>query len=368
MRVLLLSGSYPPMKCGVGDYTFQLCQALAETPGTSVGVVTHLMADVDGAPGVEIFPITRKWGIADLSAVIRVVRAWRGDVLHVQYPTQGYRGWLPWFLPILLATQHTPVVQTWHEYFLTERAGVRTTLIALPARDVVVVRPAYRERIAPRFRAIASRLKFHHIPNASAIPRVEMTASEKQGLRHTFAPNGEVILVYFGFLLRHKGPDLLFEIADPARDRLIFIGDIDPQDRYHHSLLRRSHEPDWDGKVLFTGFLPPMEVARLLAIADAVVLPFHDGGGLWNSSIHGAVLQGTFVLTTSSDRAGYSAEENVYYSTIDKPEEMRLALNRYVGHKRSPNARISLPDWRSIAEAHIHLYARLIGGTDPAHG
>ena len=85
----------------------------------------------------------------------------------------------------------------------------------------------------------------------------------------------------------------------------------------------------WDGKVTFTGFLSHREAAALLAVADAVILPFRAGGGEWNTTIHAAVLQGTFVLTTSSTERGYDETHNVYYAEPDNLTEMRSALDTY---------------------------------------
>ncbi len=44
-------------------------------------------------------------------------------MVHVQFPSQGYRGNLPWQLPVLLHASGFTVVQTWHEY-VAARVGV----------------------------------------------------------------------------------------------------------------------------------------------------------------------------------------------------------------------------------------------------
>lgn len=363
MKVMLVSGSFPPMKCGVGDYTYQLSHALAAIPGMKVSVLTDVNAGGSKTnPEVDVLSLIEGWRFKDVSTIARTIRTWKPDVMHIQYPSQGYRGWLPWLMPWLLAGRRLPIVQTWHEYFLAHGAGVRTTLVALRARDVVVVRPDYEQHIAPRFRTVARRIRFHTIPNAASMPKVDLMPGERNALRGPLTPGGETLLVFFGFMLWHKGADMLFDLAEPSRDRLVFVGDVDVRDPYHQSLLRRAHSPDWDGKATFTGYLPPLEAAKWLAVADAVALPFRTGGGLWNSSIHGAVLQGTFVLTTSTDKRGYSREENVYYSAVGDVGEMRQALRRYAGHSRSGDAGVQLPDWQGIALAHTKIYSSLVEG------
>ena len=44
IRVLLITGSYPPMKCGVGSYSQRLAMALADYSGVKVTVLTDKRA------------------------------------------------------------------------------------------------------------------------------------------------------------------------------------------------------------------------------------------------------------------------------------------------------------------------------------
>jgi hypothetical protein len=87
-----------------------------------------------------------------------------------------------------------------------------------------------------------------------------------------------------------------------------------------------------------------------------VVLPFRLGGGIWNTSIGAAVLQGTFVLATSNETQGFDAERNVYYARPRDTADMRRALGQYLGRrasKPSPD-----PTWPEIAQRHEAVYER----------
>src|SRR5262245_2875383 len=118
MRILLFTGSYPPMRCGVGDYVASLADALGRLAGTKVAVVTDRRARRAGSSsGVEVLPIANGWKVSDLRPILTTTRQWAPDVLHLQYPTQGYADrLLPWVLPLVLSVLHIPVVQTWHEH------------------------------------------------------------------------------------------------------------------------------------------------------------------------------------------------------------------------------------------------------------
>ena len=49
MRVMLITGSFPPMHCGVGDYTCKLAAALAERADLCVTVLTSRGAETPKA-------------------------------------------------------------------------------------------------------------------------------------------------------------------------------------------------------------------------------------------------------------------------------------------------------------------------------
>lgn len=279
----------------------------------------------------------------------------------MQFPTQGYRvGCLPLLLPSLLFLFGHKVVQTWHEYYTQDNITVGLLPNMLIPGGLIVVRPHYVDHLPGFHRRLVRFKTFRFIPNASALPPVHLSAKQNGEIRQTFAPEAKRLIAYFGFMYPHKGVDRLLEIAAPDKDRIVLIGDIDRADPYHLSLLENSQREPWAGKVTLTGFLPDLEAARIMAAADAVILPFAGGGGMWNSSIHAAAIQGTFVLTTSRERLGYDAAENIYYARPDDVQDMRKALNTYAGKKNTDDHMRQFPTWGSIAQEHIRFYRGLL--------
>lgn len=347
------------MMCGVGDYTANLAKALGRRGDVSVAVLT----DIAAAPvptdfNFEVFPVVDGWKISDLIRIARVVHHWRPDLVHVQYPTQGYGPKrLPWLLPALLRMVNVPVVQTWHEYHM-ERVR-RNFFNAVMSGGLIAVRPRYKEAMPPWFRWLTQRKRFTFIPNGSAIPRMPLTDAERATIHLRFASLSARLIVYFGFVYPPKGVDLLFEIADPAVHHLVLMCELKSEDEYHKTLLDRANREPWIGRVTVTGFLPSEEVARILAAADAVVLPFREGGGIWNTSIHATVTQGSFLLTTAKDRHGYDASKNVYYAACDDIEDMQCALRKYSGRRRLDIPEDPAFEWDAIADAHRNFYLQL---------
>src|ERR1700722_2066745 len=118
MRILLVSGSLPPMLCGVGDYTYQLATELGARGDLQVAVLTSRAArNAEPRGNFQLFAVVERWRLSELGRIFRILKEWRPDIVHVQTPTQGYgSSWVPRILPLLCRLAGLRVVQTWHEY------------------------------------------------------------------------------------------------------------------------------------------------------------------------------------------------------------------------------------------------------------
>lgn len=360
MRILFITGSFPPMRCGVGDYAATLAEALGKLPDTKVAVLTDTRACTARSDlNFELFPSVHGWKISDLPHIIKTVRRWKPDVVHIQYPTQGYgRSCVPWFLPIILFLLNVKIVQTWHENF--PMASWRNLANAIVPGGLIVVRPNYIASMPAWSRWLIRNKCFDFIPNASTIPEIKLSDAERSLLHKRFTSPANPVVVFFGFAYPHKGVEQLFEILDPAEHHLLLISDLDPMDPYHKKILAHMQHGKWLGKVTATGFLPAEDVGRILAIADAVVLPFRDGGGRWNTSVHSALAQGTFVLTTSYEQHGYFPSENIYYAHPGDVGDMRQALHLYLGRRNQDAAMSQYISWETIANMHKTFYQTIL--------
>ena len=361
MRVLLVTGSFPPMKCGVGDYTNNLAKALIADSEVNAGVLTSSQGGEMGkTEGIEIFPVIKRWGLIEALKVIKIIRLWSPDIVHIQYPTQGYgNGWLPWVLPMISFLMRKKVVQTWHGGYGKREEHKFFLKIIIPSK-LVVVYLRYEKDFHPHLLWALRKKKPIFIPNASSIPRVELGDLEKETLKKQYLKKQKRLVVFFGFVYPYKGVELLFEIADPASDQIVIAGEIEEKGDYSGKIMKHATAESWIGKVTITGFLPAADVAALLTVADAVILPFRSGGGAWNTSMQAAVLNGAFVITTSLTQNGYDPKRNVYFAKVDDIQEMRTALAIYAGIRRGYDADIDRDEWRPIADRHRSLYESIL--------
>ena len=347
----------------MGDYTANLAKSLVDYTDLDIAVLTSTSSEdsiYNSNSRFRIFTIIKAWKFSEAFQVIKFLWSLSPDIVHIQYPTQGYRdGLLPWLLPVIAYVMRKKVVQTWHEIY-TSPYDIRLLSKAIIPGGLIVVRPEYKNKLKPKLQWVFKNKIFKFIRNGSTIPSIKLSVSEITSLKKNYKKQQARLIVFFGFIYEHKGTDLIFEIANPDIDQIVIAGKFDKDDVYHQKILDLASSYPWENKVTITGFLDPTEIAKLLTVADAVVLPFKSGGGAWNTTIHSAVLQKAFVLTTSESASGYDAVTNVYYAKIGDVAEMKSALNSHSGKSREYNPDIDKNEWQQIAKQHQNLYIDLL--------
>ncbi len=205
------------MKCGVGDYTASLAQALMKCPNTDVAVITTVGAGVDiSKSNLEIFPIIRDWKLREFSQVVKIVKQWKPDIAHIQYPTHGYRrGRLPYHLPPMLLFLGVKIVQTWHEYYTRESVHWAMIPRVIAAHGIVAVRPNFKERMPVLYRWLIRHKEFRFIPNASAIPRVVIDDVERTVIQKQFTSARKSLLVFLDSHILTKGLNIFLKLPIP---------------------------------------------------------------------------------------------------------------------------------------------------------
>lgn len=353
MRVLNITGAYPPMHCGVGDYTARLVKELENLPGVKAGVLTSVDAAESSRRPDAFFPVINGWGFKSLPAVIDSFRAFKPDIVHLQYPASFGRVFMPNFLPLICKTLGIAVVQTWHEYPIYSQI-----INALPKDALVVVEPDYPEKYRQPYRSIIRHKNCVHIPIGSNIPRACDSPEQRSILRKAYESQDKRLLAYFGFAGDRKGIELLFSAANPQSDRIVLICDLSPSDPYQKSIIRLTESAEWRGKCFVTGYMEDKDAASLLEAADAAVFPFIDGSTPRNGSILAARLQGTFVVTTHNRLRGYFSPEHTFYVAPGDVKAIREALMHYAGIRFDGVQLVT--EWNEIASRHFNLYEKVL--------
>jgi glycosyltransferase involved in cell wall biosynthesis len=333
--VLMVSGSWPPQACGVGDYTERLCREL-ENNGISV----------------VRFADDRLSQLYSLGAVRRATEA-DCDVVHIQYPTAGYgRSFTPSALPATV--RNKPVVVTLHEYsvFRWYRRGWFSPYARHCAARIFTTdeeRRLFERRFPDRSGAN------HTIEIASNIPAA--LGAEKSPDR----------VSYFGLIAPNKGIEAFLDLCGAAKaagSDLTFdmIGAVPERHRrYADEILRRAAACN-AGLSLN---LPDEAVAQRLATATYAYLPFPDGATAKRGTLAAAIVNKLIVITQHSD----ITPQWIRSATLDakQPEKAlelltRLQANaafRDAAAQQSAQASARFR-WDAIAQRHADLYASLL--------
>ena len=397
MRILFITGEYPSMQGGVGDYTRRLGQALGEL-GADVHVLTHADAGGDhlrvpvAAYEPTVYPVLRRTGWSLWGETRRVIRQLGPDVVHIQYQSAAYGlhpavNYLPWRLRAL---RHRPVIgATFHDlrfpYIFPKAGPLRWQAVVALARGSdadVITNPADWSRLTQA----GLTPKLHPIPIGSNIERQTPANYDRKRQRTQWGAGQDTwLLAYFGFLNAGKGGETLMrtlaELVRAGRPaRLLMVGGkvgaSDPTNlAYLDHVEKLAADLGIADKVQWTGFTSSDQVSANLLAADCAVLPYREGATLRHGSLMAALTHGLPIVSTWVS-AGVEVDPNLFPSLRDgenallvppeDPVRLAAAVERVMTdpalRARLSEAAITLSrqfEWDTIAERHLETYRGL---------
>ena len=320
MRVLYITGEYPPNQGGIADYTAILRSELRALDVTSDVLTSSDCASTEPT----VHPVVGSWGFPFWGVAQQIISERRIDVVHIQYQTAAFDlkpaiNLLPWYLR--RRTPRPAIVTTFHDLrvpYLFPKAGpLRRWVTHMLGRhsDAIIFtnREDREEWEAAENAGVPSSKKTpaHQVDIGPAVPVVPITADERRALRAECGVAPDAYLVgFFGFVNLTKGLDTLFQAVRILRDQnipaqaLIIGGSLGESDPYnavykeHLERLIRRLDLDMGDILLSTGYLEAADASRALATCDAMALPFADGASLRRTSLLTALAHGLPVVST----------------------------------------------------------------------
>jgi glycosyltransferase involved in cell wall biosynthesis len=332
---------------GVGDYTHFLAGHLAalgcsvvvfgppDRPDGSKRAVPYVRREVPGA-----------WSLRALLHLVRLARAERPDVMHLQFVPHGFhpRG-LPTalcLLPLLvrLASPARPVV-TFHELFISWEGGLaqralgllqrlQALLLAAPSCAVVVTlegRAAWLGRRLPHRRSA-----IFVVPVGSNVPVVPLSASERCALRRQLFGSDRVFVLGI-FSPQHPAVDLEGVVAAlselPHEVRLLVIGRV-PAERCR-AVRQRAAALGVSRRICWTGSLSAEAVSQALQAVDVYVHAHPSGPSPRSTALAAALAHGLPVVAYAGteDQSGrYQNGKNLVLVRAGQPCALAAAVER----------------------------------------
>ncbi|GAA2750502.1 glycosyltransferase family 4 protein [Amnibacterium kyonggiense] len=389
-RVLLVCGRLDPEHDGVGDYVARLAAGL-RSRGAAVRIL-HVGAP-SGTAGAR--RVGRVWGP---TALLRAAGASRGaDVVHVQFAPSMYR-FRPWIGALPLATRGRAVVTTLHEYgwwrwerllpaavwerLESARIADRETALLVPgSRAVVTTNAGHGSVLQERFAGGPLRTTIPIGANVEVDAELDRADARDRVRTELGIPAAATVVAFFGFVHPVKGlrylAEALAQLSAEGREvHAIAIGGVESlalpgaeATAFEAELRGQIAAAGAAERLHLTGFAAPREVSRLLAAADAGVLPFTHGvtpksGSLLTLLAHGLptvvtagegtapdLVDGDRVVVVDRVRDGAALAAGIR-RVIDRPELAAEIAAR--GRAWSEEH-----DWSVIADRHLELYERV---------
>jgi len=366
MKVCMITGTLPNIKCGVGDYTDILCNKLNKSEKIELSVITTKGLSINKE--YTTYDIMNKWNFTEVPKIISKINKINPDILHIQYPTLAYkRNIMINFLPLLVKKKYK-IVHTIHEYSDNSTLGkIRIWPNIILSDVILVVDKQYAEDIKKI--GFFKNKSLYYVNIASNIPKADISDEEVVKIRHKVLDNKcSKIAGYFGFINKTKGiENVLYSLKrlndkNKLKTKLLIIGELDRNNEYHKFILNLIDDLKIKKYIYITGYLDKNDVGTYIRCTDYMILPFINGLSTKNGSFLASLQEGKYVVTTK--RKGLTAfnNENIYYLdtnyTENDMDSVILNLQKMV-QKEISKFEDDIFNWNSVVDRHIEIYKQL---------
>ena len=369
MKLCLITGSFPPIVCGVGDYTQNLCKVIA--PFCDLSIITSQdVVPNDDLPWKMICSMNQ-WNFSEIIKLIHLISLEKPDIVHIQYPSIRYRkylmiNFLPFFLRI--KNRHWKVITTLHEYSDNGLLGqIRLFPNILFSHEIIVVDEEYQTDIKkiPLFKS-TSITCIHNAHNVTSIPDL----IEVDRIHQILSSDGKYKLMgFFGFIRVEKGlENILYAMISMKNEgnllsKLVLLGSF-PNSDYANGLRNIISENQLDDYIISTGYLSDNQVANYISAIDFFVYPFVYGVSPKNTSVLVAIAHDKPLITTRRNGKTVIDAHGIYYlnSSSDIREIVNL-IDRFQSDMLMYGVDYTSFDltWDRVGKEHLRLYEKCMG-------
>jgi len=379
LKVLTISGEYPPARGGIGRYTDNLVKAIR-----NYAEVIVACAQSNVTNDKNVYSIIQAGDYRNSERILSLIKEFRPDIVHVQYEPLFYDRWKQTIFGVrprsstlqnFYHSSDVPVVTTAHSIFpypefeeffdsKINRRGGRFEFLPLSFRIYVrkwYLRKSYDSllritKFSKHFinlnkatQDIIGHGRLIYIGSAPAFT----FAVDKQKLREELGlPPDKMLLLAFGFATHFKGFDILNDITMPKGWALV----VKQTPRAEKPI------PIQNAINLSFDYLDEQGLSKLFFACDAMIFPrkIASGSGvLFDALAHGLPFVATnltFFREFAELGLGVVAERN--------PESFNKAIEQLASNysKFVENVEQFKPQltWDTVAKKHIEVYSDLI--------
>lgn len=318
MKICIVSRTFPPMRCGIGDYLKNLADVLCKK--CDLIVLTSSEASSEKLP-YDVYPTLNRW-LFNPFQLIRIFESTQPDVLHIQTPVPLF--WNSLAVNIFQYYVHrkypsVPVVITLHEY--SDLSSFSRLLLDITIRlsdKLIIVDPIYQRDIQVNCGLPDD--KFVYIENSRTIVN-PVDFKNSDNIRLSLSDGGKFKLMgFFGFIDSRKGLNYILDAMANLHNmgwlqtKLVVLGGFSKGEPGYESLFKNQiHRLGLDDYVLILGYLDNGVVNDYIMAMDYMNLPFLTGYSPKNSSMIAALSLGKPIITTLREGKKTLNLRGIYY-------------------------------------------------------
>lgn len=374
MKVLIISGAFPPMRAGDAEHALHLCTQLA-CRGMDVHLLTTKGQSAPGSVSFHVHAEMKGWSWSDAPTLITILRKIQPDLVLLIYSA-----WIYQSHPMITFAATIVKRVLGKAYFITQletiidvdrpedrlqslmtRAIRKCVKHGVGSRDVdYAMGTLYRdsdriivlsERHLMRLCALIPDMisKTDVIPPPPLIPMcAEAITARSQGRARLALDQDHFLLAFFGYVDQTKGVETLLQAVQlvtkqASNVRLIMIGGgrgttKTPFEQrrqtlasYEDKIQSLSERLGITDKVTWLGGYSSdsQEASMYLYAADVCVLPFDQGVMLNRSSLAVAAAHGLPIITTRGEHleSPFQDRKNVFLCRPKDPEDLARAIS-----------------------------------------
>ncbi len=306
MKVCLV-GTYPPTKCGIAEYTYELASSLR-----SKGIEVEVLAIDDGLTRVINYPpevifVVERGKLGAYRKAASYVNEEGIDLVCIQHEYGIFGGAYGNYVIKFMERLEQPIVTTLHTVIPRPDKGLKkVTNEILGLSDAVTVMSYSALRVLLSYYDI-SRSKIHVIPHGVRSP---ITSASRDLLKSSLGLSGHFVMLTIGLLSPNKGIEYaIMALPKIARsvDNVLYlvVGETHPKikamygEAYRLFLIRLAKRFGVEDKVLFVDkFLTKEDYMKYILASDVVVLPYLDRRQVSSGALSYALSCGRAVVST----------------------------------------------------------------------
>ena len=366
MKVLFISGAYPPLKDGIGDYTAKLIEGLRKKGFVQIEIISQKNL--------------RRWNLFGIMSIMRRIKQDKFDIVHIQFPSSRFRriialAFLPLFIKI--ACRRTKVITTLHEFSISYPINkLRQLTLSLFSDRVIITDDGDLNQLSRGPIGAIIRDKLATIPIGSNIDVYKQDRAESDNFLKKFKLDSNTrVISFFGFVHKNKGLEALLRAMAELKNTgysiyLILIADLKTEDIPYHKKIRDLIDSlGIKDSIYLTGYCSTTEASNYLSISEICVLPFLDGASLRRGTLMAAFSHALPVITTKSEKyvpKEFVDRSNIFLVPVNDSKALKEAI-RLLGEDSALRERIGKGakqlsekfSWDEVASKHIKLYNNL---------